>query len=59
MIYTFGFILLVGFAFCAKADESTTINEEDNVLVLNSKNFDHAVKTYNYLLVEFCMLIII
>lgn len=50
-------ILFVGLALYARADETTTINEEDFVLVLNSKNFDYAIKTYKYLLVEFCMLL--
>lgn len=49
-------LVLVALAVIVRADESTTISEEDHVLVLNTKNFDHAVKTYKYLLVEFCML---
>ena len=50
-----GSILFVCLIHCARAEENTIITEEDNVLVLNSKNFDYAIKTYKYLLVEFCM----
>ncbi|KAM9305235.1 protein disulfide-isomerase A2 [Gastrophryne carolinensis] len=38
----------------AESTEKTTdILEEDDVLVLNEENFDNALKTYKYLLVEF------
>jgi protein disulfide-isomerase A1 len=48
-----GSFVFVALFLSVRADESTSINEEDNVLVLNTKNFDYAVKTYKYLLVEF------
>lgn len=35
-------------------EKSDDILEEDNVLVLNTKNFNNALQTYKYLLVEFC-----
>ena len=50
-----GSFLFVALFLSVRADESTSINEEDHVLVLNTNNFDYAVKTYKYLLVEFCM----
>ncbi|XP_077305619.1 protein disulfide-isomerase A2 [Lithobates pipiens] len=34
-------------------EKSDDILEEDNVLVLNAKNFNNALQTYKYLLVEF------
>ncbi|XP_018423221.1 PREDICTED: protein disulfide-isomerase A2 [Nanorana parkeri] len=34
-------------------EKSDDVLEEDNVLVLNTKNFDNALQTYKYLLVEF------
>ncbi|XP_044159785.1 protein disulfide-isomerase-like isoform X2 [Bufo gargarizans] len=38
----------------SSSEEKTgDILEEENVLVLNTKNFDEALKTYKYLLVEF------
>lgn len=43
-------IALVGLGFAE-------IEEEDNVLVLTNDNFQQAIDTYPYILVEFCKLI--
>ena len=46
------FCLLIGLA-CAE------IEEEENVLVLTSSNFDQAIADNKYILVEFCKLYLI
>jgi len=36
------------------SEESPEIKEEEGVLVLTEKNFEHAVTNNKYVLVEFC-----
>ena len=45
-------LVAVALAAAAVADGDGAIEEEDHVLVLNSKNFDKATKEYTQLLVE-------
>lgn len=47
------FCFLIGLSSVAYAD----IEEDENVLVLTTANFDEAVTANKYLLVEFCKLL--
>ena len=47
----FIFSLVLCGVFCEDAPE---ITEEEKVLVLTEKNFEHAVKHHKHILVEFC-----
>lgn len=49
--------LLVLFLIGALALVNCEFEEEENVLVLTSSNFDEAITTNKYILVEFCKLI--
>jgi len=44
---------LVGCAFAAYQDPSTFIDKEDGVLVLNADNFEHAITSNEFLVVDF------
>ena len=44
------FSLLLVFTYCG-AEE---LVREENVAVLNAKNFDEVIKSHQYVLVEFC-----
>jgi len=47
------FVLLFTLIVAAFADDATEIKEEENVLVLTVKNFDHALASNDFVLVEF------
>ena len=47
------FKTLIGFTLTALVTAQAPISEEENVLVLNDKNFDEALKAHPQLLVKF------
>ena len=48
------FCVLFGLALCDTPDGAPEIKVEDDVLVLNSKNFDYVLSNNQHVLVEFC-----
>ena len=49
-------LLFLTTIICLNKFQCETIEEEENVLVLTTSNFDEAIKTHKYILVEFCKL---
>lgn len=49
-----GFLFLFSIFASANCEDAPEVKEEDNVLILTEKNFDHVVTTNQHLLVEFC-----